>query len=141
MPGRRRLAALLFPEPERRLPGERWMRIAVRTAHLAAVAAYVGGSVYAVPADRLGPALACVVATGLLFVLLEAYGTCEWFFEVHGLATLVKIGLLLLVPAVPDARTALLFVALAIGAVSSHMPARLRHHSVRTGRSARERRG
>jgi len=138
---RPRWISFLFPEPERSLPGERWIRIVVRTAHLASVATYLGGSVYGVEPQRLQPAWVLAVCTGVLFALLEAHGTLDWLFEVRGLATLLKIGLLLLVPALPGARPALLYAVLAIGVVSSHMPARLRYLSVRTGRPAQDRRG
>lgn len=131
----------LFPDPERSFPAERWVRIGLRTAHLASMAAYVGGSLFDVSADRLAPALWLTVATGALFALLEMVGTLTWLFELRGIMTLMKIGLVGLISLLPAARQALLLLALAVGSVSSHMPARYRYFSVLTGSQARHRRG
>ena len=137
----RRWKAILFPEPERSLPAERWVRIGLRTAHLMSMAAYLGGSLFAVAPDRLATPFVLTLATGTLFALLEIHGTLNWLFEVRGLATVLKVALLALVPVLPAARAPLLLLVLAIGSVSSHMPARLRHHSLLTGGQARHRRG
>lgn len=136
-----RWKAALFPMPERTFPGERWVRIGLRTAHLMSMAAYVGGSLFAVTPDRLATALAFALGTGVLFALLEIYGTLNWLFELRGLATLGKIVLLGLVSVFPGARAPLLLAVVAIGSVSSHMTAKLRYLSILTGTEARHRRG
>lgn len=141
MSGRPRWKAALFPEPERRFPGERQVRILLRTAHLASMGVYLGGSVFAVAPERLALPLLLTIVTGLLFALFEVYGSLNWLFEVTGLATVLKIGLLWLVSVFPAARVPLLFAVLVIGSVSSHMPANLRHFSILTGSQARHRRG
>ena len=132
---------VLLPEPERTFPAERWVRIGLRTAHLMSMAAYVGGSLFAVTPDRLTPALLLTLATGVLFALLEMYGTLEWLFELRGLATVGKVILLGLVPIMPAAQAPLLLSVVAIGSVSSHMRAKLRYFSILTGGQARHRRG
>ena len=132
---------ILFPDPERDFPAERWVRIGLRTAHLMSMAAYVGGALFAVAPDRLAAPLVLTLATGTLFALLEIHGTLNWLFEVRGLATVLKVALLALVPVLPAAQTPLLLLVLAIGSVSSHMPSRLRYFSLLTGGQARHRRG
>ena len=141
MSDRRGWRAMLFPEPERTLPAERWVRIGLRTAHLMSMAAYVGGSVFAVGSERLALPLALTLVTGVLFAALEMFGTLNWLFELRGLATVAKTALLALVAVFPPMRIPLLFTVLAIGSVSSHMPAKLRYFSILTGGQARHRRG
>ena len=133
--------ARLFPDPERTFPAERWVRIALRTAHLMSMAAYVGGSLFGVAPERLTTALVLTLATGVLFTLLEMFGTLAWLFELRGLMTLLKVGLLGLISVLPAANALLLLAAVAIGSVSSHMPARYRYFTLLTGTQARHRRG
>lgn len=131
----------LFPSPERTFPAERWVRIGLRTAHLMSMAAYVGGSLFDVAPERLCAALVLTVATGALFALLEMYGTLTWLFELRGILTIVKVALVGLVSLLPAARVPILLLAVAIGSVSSHMPARFRYFSILTGSQAKHRRG
>ena len=135
------LRALLFPEPERSLPGERQLRTLFRTAHIAAMAVLLGGHAFDVAPERLHLPLAFTVGTGGLLVLLELYGSFNWLFQVRGLASLVKIALVCLVPVFWDQRMILLMVVLVIGSLTSHMQARYRYYSILTGRMAMHKKG
>ena len=77
----------------------------------------------------------------ILFALLELYGTGAWLFQVRGVLTLLKVGLVGLAASWPAARVPLLLAAIALGSVGSHMPARYRHHTLFAGTQARHRRG
>jgi hypothetical protein len=120
----------LFPNEERRIPGERAHRTILRTVHLASVSVLVGGHFFDIPLDRLYGPLAWTVGSGVLFVLLEMYGTLDWVFQVRGLVTLAKTFLLLLIPLFWEQRIWILMTVLAIGSISSHMPGRFRYYSV-----------
>ena len=133
--------ALLFPEPERRVPGERQLRTLLRTVHIAAMAVLVGGHVFDVPRGDLHGALIWTVLTGGLIVLLEIYGTLGWFFEVRGLVTVPKVALVCLVPVFWEQRVWLLMAALAIGSFSSHTTGKIRYYSILSGRSGERKPG
>jgi hypothetical protein len=120
----------LFPEEERSLPGERALRTLLRTVHLASVSVLVGGHFFDLPLDRLFAPLLWTVGSGLLFVLLEMYGTLDWLFQARGLITLAKMFLLLLIPLFWEQRIWILMTVLAIGSISSHMPGRFRYYSI-----------
>jgi hypothetical protein len=118
----------------RPVPAIRLLRTTLRTLHLIAFGALYGGHLYGVPPDRLEAALVATVASGGAFMALEIFRAPIWLFQVRGVATLAKIGLLATVAAVWELRIPLLTLVLIIGAVSSHMPGRWRYHSVLHGR-------
>lgn len=126
--------ALFFPEPTRRVPGQRHLRTLLRTAHIASMAVLLGGHAFDVPEVRLTGALHWTLATGLLLVLLEVYGTMGWLFEIRGLATVLKVILVALVPVFWEQRVWILMAVLVIGSLSSHTTASIRYYSVLTGR-------
>lgn len=114
----------------RAIPGLRALRTLVRAAHLVAVAAFYGGHVHGVPADRLEPALLGVVCTGAAFSLLEMARAPVWLVQVRGAAVYTKVALMLGAATSPPLRIPLLTLALLIGAIVSHMPGRYRYYSL-----------
>jgi hypothetical protein len=116
------------------LPGERGIRIALRTAHLAATGILLGGHVFSVEAARLLPWLWTAIGTGAAFIALELYGSCIWLVQGRGLFTLVKLTLLALVPVFWTQRVWLLFAAVVLGGIGSHMSSRWRYYSLAHGR-------
>lgn len=114
----------------RPVPAVRAIRIALRTAHLAAFAALYGGHWHGVAAARLVPALVATVATGGCLMALEIYRAPVWPLQVRGVATLAKIGLVAAVGVAWNARLWLLTAAIVIGGVTSHMPGRFRYYSL-----------
>lgn len=124
---------ILLPDPEREFPGERAVRTGIRTAHIIAMGALLGGHVFDIEPARLVPWLVLSVATGATFVAVELYGSCAWAVQLRGLLTAVKVGLLLLVPLFWHQRVWILMLIVVIGAVGSHMPSRLRYYSFMTG--------
>ncbi len=127
MPVKRRLADVLFPQPHRDPPGRRGIRIALRTAHIFATGVLLGGHLFEVAPQALLPWLWASLASGLLLFATDLHASFVTFFELHGVAVLVKLGLLLLLPVLWDHRVEVLAIILVIGAVSSHMPGRWRH--------------
>jgi len=128
---RARARIRITPRP---IPAVRSLRTGLRTLHLIAIAALYGGHVYGAAPAALVPALVATVATGGLFMLLEVYRAPIWLLQIRGVATLTKLGLIACIALVWDLRIPILTLAIAIGAVSSHMPGRWRYHSVLHGR-------
>ena len=138
--GRRGVAAraghlrdLLCPAPPRRIPGQRALNIALRTAHLSTFGALLGGHMFGVDPTRLGPFFAATALSGVLLVALELASTCEWLVQGRGLAVIVKLAVLAAVPVFREQRLVLLLVIVVIASVGSHMPARFRHRSFLPG--------
>lgn len=126
------LRTALFPDPPRTIPHARLLNVACRTIHLAAFGLLLGGHVWGVDADRLLPVLWLTIGSGLALMALETVVSVRWLLEVRGLAVLLKLGLLLLVPYSWEHRVLLLMAIVVVASVSSHMPARFRHASVIT---------
>ncbi len=92
------VVATLFPEPPRRVPAHRALGVALRTVHVAAFAALLGGHLFDVDAARLLPWLYAAIASGASLMVLELLGSCAWLSTGKGLAVLVKLSLLAVVP-------------------------------------------
>jgi 2C-methyl-D-erythritol 2,4-cyclodiphosphate synthase len=112
----------------------RWGRvlgIAVRTAHLGAMAVLVGGIHFAAADPALHAWRVLTAATGLLLLAVEASHSRHWVYQGRGVVALLHLSApaLLLVPAVTG-RAAIL-AALGLGAVGSHLPRAARKWSFR----------
>jgi hypothetical protein len=127
----------LFPDPPRRIPADRWIGVALRTAHLLAVGTLLGGHVFDVDKPRLVPFLLAAVATGVAMMVLEIAATAEWLCMVKGALAVLKVTLLAAVPVFWEQRVALLIAVTVLAGVSSHMPARYRHYSLVARRTTR----
>lgn len=118
------------PDPPRRVPAHRLLGVLLRTAHLLMVGTLLGGHVFDVDPTRLVPFLAGAIATGAAIIALELVCTFAWLAMGKGLAVLLKLGLLLLVPVFWEQRVALLVAVTIVAGIGSHMSSRFRHGSV-----------
>ena len=125
-----RVVATLFPEPPRRVPAHRALSIGLRTAHLATLAALLGGHLFDVDHARLLPWLYATIASGAGLMALEVVVSCAWLSTGKGLAVLVKLSLLAVVPWCWAWRVPILFVVVVLASVAAHMPRRFRHYQV-----------
>ena len=107
--------------------------IALRTAHLGAMAALLGG-------QRLAgdPSLwtwqAATALTGLALLVSEMSHSRHWIYQARGLTALAHAGILAFVPLAGGKAWVVLAAALVIGSVGSHLPRGLRKWSFRHGR-------
>jgi len=122
--------ATATPRP---LAGVRALRTTLRTLHLLAFGALYGGHMYGVEPSRLLWALLATLLTGGAFMALEMYRTPLWFAQIRGIATIIKIGLVITVGLYWSLRLWLLTAAVIIGSVTSHMPGRYRYYSLLHG--------
>ena len=129
-----RLIEILFPTPPRHIPHERWVNIALRTAHLMTSGILLGGHAFDVAADRLILLLYLTIASGVGLVLLELYTSCRWIYLGKGAMIILKIALLIAAGVWWDQRVVFLLLVVLIGSVGSHMPARFRYYSLIHGR-------
>lgn len=108
----------------------RALGIAFRTVHIASFGALLGGQLFGVDPERLAPWLLATVLSGGALVALELASTGAWLTTVKGLVVVVKLALLAATAVVPEHRVTILFLVVVLASVSSHMPARYRHHQL-----------
>ncbi len=124
------LRSLFLPEPRRRLPYARAWNVGARTVHLAATGTLLGGHVFGVAADMLLAWLWVAMASGAVILAVELYTSFDWLAQVGGLAVVLKLALLCVIPFAWSARVPILFVVVVIAGVGAHMPGRFRHYSL-----------
>lgn len=124
------LRSLFLPEPRRRLPYARAWNVGARTVHLAATGTLLGGHVFGVAADTLLAWLWVAMASGAVILAVELYTSFDWLAQVGGLAVVLKLALLCVIPFAWSARVPILFVVVVIAGVGAHMPGRFRHYSL-----------
>ena len=108
----------------------RALNIALRTAHIGAMAILLGGHAFDVAPERLKLSLWLTIGTGLILAALEAGPRLLWFHQGRGLLTMAKLALICAVPLAWDYRLPILLAVIVIGSVGSHMPGRYRYYSV-----------
>jgi len=120
--------------PNRNFPGQRWVRISLRSAHLLSMALLLGGVAQGVPMNQLPEAFLATLLTGALFAVLEVYNTIVWIYQLKGWVVIVKF--FLMGAAFHSAEGAVWFLGAAVilGGISSHMPGNLRYYSLIHGR-------
>jgi hypothetical protein len=99
----------------------------LRTLHILTAGILLGGLVFYQPASALEPWLWLTVISGLFLLATDVHASLAVLFEMRGIATLIKIMLLILAGAFQEACIPLLVTVIIIGAVVSHMPKRYRH--------------
>jgi hypothetical protein len=121
---------LLFPDPPRRVPCERGINIALRSAHLMTFGILLGGHVFDIAPHRLILYLYLTVASGVGLIAVELYRSCRWIYLLKGVLVILKLMLLVAAGIWWDQRVALLLFVVLLGSVGSHLPARFRYFSV-----------
>jgi hypothetical protein len=110
-----------------------WIRtgsVYVRAVHLLAASAIAGVCLLGVSdADLLAWWIAAAVS-GVLLVVAEALRHRELWREVAGWATVLKLVLIALIPALPAASPWLMSAAFIVAVIGAHSPRKWRHRKV-----------
>ena len=133
-----RKSTLLRPVPVRDFPGQRWVRISVRTWHLAAMGFLLGGTALGLSPAEQPAAVWHTFASGAVFSTLELYHSGIWLYQLKGWAVMAKFILLGGWVLSAGHGLAWLLAALIIGGISSHMPGRYRYYCPWYGRVVKE---
>lgn len=133
------LRTVLFPDPPRTIPAHRAISITLRTAHLMTFGTLLGGHVFDIDQSRLLPFLLATIITGAALMALELASTCASLFMGKGIAVLMKLLLLSMIPLFWEHRVWIFLVVVVVASVGAHMPSWLRHYSPLSGRSAEPR--
>jgi hypothetical protein len=111
-------------------PG-RAIGIALRTAHIAAMALLVGAAYFAAPETSLRLWRTATVATGVGLLLTEVSHSRHWVYQGRGVLTLAHVAALALVALSASLGRSALLAAVVIGSVGSHLPRSVRKWSFR----------
>lgn len=111
-------------------PLPRSIAIAARSAHLLAMAGYLGGRL-AGRTEQASRWRLATTLTGAALLATEISHSREWLLEGRGLMGIVHMGLLPLGHVRDGLGTPVAIAALLVGAVSSHLPRSVRKWSLR----------
>lgn len=111
----------------------RAISVAVRTAHLGAMAVVVGGLHFSAPGSSLRTWKVVTVATGVALLASEISHSRHWIYQGRGVLAIAHVAPLALL-AVDGIERVALAGALIIGALGSHLPRSVRKFSLRHGR-------
>jgi len=121
--------------PQTKRPGwSRALDILLRTGHIGVVGVLLGGATFQAPSLAVHHYAWWVVLTGLGLVATELHHSLRWPHEGRGLMALAHMLPLVLLHLWPALCVELLWVALVIGAIGSHMPRSWRHWSLVYGK-------
>lgn len=108
----------------RHFPGQRAIRISVRTVHIGAAALVIGAATFG---GDSGYALPVLLISGLYIVADHLFRNgLDWFRFFGSWATLLKLGLFTLAMVWPQLLLLACWAALAIGGLISHAPGNVR---------------
>lgn len=112
------------------VPTRRFWNITFRSLHIAVFAPLVGGHMFDVPKAALLPWLYATLLTGAILTAIEIGTQWKWFHQGRGIAVLVKLGLLGLIPVFWEVRVWILMSVIVLASVAAHMPGRFRYYSI-----------
>lgn len=124
------LFSLMFPENSRGFPGMRWVNISLRTLHLIGIAGIGGAYFYTVDGNAWMPYLWLTLFSGFSLMGISVYSNGIWLIQLRGLAILIKLLLLLMVTAIPQASLPLIILVIILSGVVAHAPGNLRYYSL-----------
>ena len=108
---------------------KRWSKISLRTLHLLAVAGIGGGILFALEKDLWINYWWLALVSGVLMMVMDIAANPVWIVQVRGVVIIIKLILLALMVSYPAWGSFLLLVIIAISAVISHAPGKLRYYS------------
>ncbi len=110
---------------------KRGIEIAVRTAHIGAMALLAGGHHFAVASGSLRPWHLLTALSGAALLLSEASHSRHWVYQARGVLTLAHVGLVALIAIAPATARVAIAAALIVGSIGSHLPRSVRKWSLR----------
>lgn len=110
--------------------------IALRSVHIGMAGVLLGAVVFRQPSETIHFWAWWTIATGSGLVASELYHTWRWIYQGGGVLAMLHIGCAAILHVWQHYAVHLLWAALIIGAVGSHMPRKLRHWSFMDSQAA-----
>ena len=114
-----------------RIGRRRSIDIAVRTAHIGAMALVVGGLHFEAASASLRPWHLLTVLTGVALLASEASHSRHWVYQARGLVSLAHVAAVAAIVVAPGVARVAIAAALVIGSIGSHLPRSVRKWSLR----------
>lgn len=114
-----------------RIGSRRSIDIAVRTAHIGAMALVVGGLHFEAASASLRPWHLLTVLTGVALLASEASHSRHWVYQARGLVSLAHVAAVAAIVVAPGVARVAIAAALVIGSIGSHLPRSVRKWSLR----------
>lgn len=128
-----RAVRVLFPACPRMFPGQRWLNIGLRSAHIIGVAGISGGFLFGLEEMRWMPFWYLTLATGVVLSLLYVWSSAAWLFQLKGLAIVIKLLLLGAAISLPTWRAELFMLIILISGLIAHAPGWVRGYGLVPG--------
>ena len=125
-------------DSQRQLPGQRWINIALRSAHLVGVTGIGGGFLLDVDDSFWMGYWWLAISTGVLLSLLYLWINPLWAIQLKGMAIIGKLVLLGIGVAVPDWRATMFVLVVLVSAFIAHAPGSVRGYRIGMGKSVRD---
>lgn len=106
--------------------GRRWLKIGLRTCHIVAFSALVGGLLLDSSIERVEPWFLATILSGFALVAVELQQGLIWLRQLRGIAIFVKLLVLSAAFYWPQHHF-LVISAIILSSVVSHMPGRYRY--------------
>jgi hypothetical protein len=113
-----------------RSPWERAIGVALRTAHLGAMALLVGAQHFAAPEASLRLWRILTAATGVALLVSEVSHSRHWIHQARGVITIAHVAVLASVLVWGGLGRSATLAALTIGSIGSHLPRAVRKWSL-----------
>lgn len=127
------LYRVLFPASSREFFGKRWFNIILRMLHIVGMIG-LGGYLFGAERSIWQPYIVLILGTGFGLMLLYIISNGIFFIQLRGIAILLKLVLLVMIPLTDISATGLLIAVIVISAVIAHAPGDIRYYSVLHGR-------
>ncbi len=122
---------ILFPKEYRVFRHKRLIIIFFRTVHILCFSVLVGGIFFAQDKALLSPWFLGTILSGMGMFLIDMYGSCILLFEVRGVAILVKLLMLALLPFLSQTgQVTLLVIVIILSSYISHTTGKIRHKNL-----------
>ena len=121
------LSELLLPKRPREFPGQRYIKICLRALHVLCAGTLVGAFTFAVEGSARQNWFLATLLSGAALLSFDLIETSAFLLQLRGLIILVKIGLLLALPAFGAHGYAVLMSLLLLSVITSHAPSKLRY--------------
>jgi len=125
------LLKLLFPQEYREFPHQRLALNLLRAMHILSFSVLVGGLFFNQPTEFLFPWILATIISGISMFAIDLFNSCIALFEIRGIAIIVKVLLLLLIPLTEGwAQILVLFTVVIFASFISHTSRRIRHFNI-----------